>query len=819
MANRATKAPSLPVLFHVRRRDWQKQIEDHLHQLCRPCQARDAGLETIRLDPIWKPDPAELAEYVLQVIHNEGQPALIFVSDQICTGAALTDLAAVVRSACLAHSCPNQLISLAGPAEPAALPFLASVSFASCDVELLRGEIERAIARLLLLGAADGHWAELDTSEFVFAPVSSREQLSDCLRLRHRILAQAGLLAELNPGITDCHVDLDADYHDGLAIHFAGVHRQSGCVVATTRLILPHTGVARLLPNRGDLWDAFNCHGNWFHSIIAAELPLATRRKLRDPGWAPLPMLNQVGADQNWKELFERAVVAAELSRFTVDPSFRGFGIAQTMAHMVLAASLELRRETLLAQCLPNHARMYRNYGFEDVTSSISPRATGSSQTLVEWLMASLTQPGRLVEALGWDSELRKLINRDREGLERELGTLWQAPRADDAIPAVPYSPPVIASVRPGSEKTAEWQETFLVGAPDYAPQPCYVLDANFRIVDWNGAFYYLFAQPLQLRIGMHAICFVKSWTNVQEAMERSSKVFESGRNPLLDTEVVFIEHCRYGSIRAQKTAQQLFDAEGDRCLWMISMNVFEWELAELDLFGEIASELEYDTGWDLARVRTRAAFASSPAYREVVSEMAGTLSGHDVLEVYAAPGHLAGEMCRTTGPAALTLHETSTRTLSLLARSNPDLAQARFPSRAIKTEIAAFDDSCSESFDSVVSLWLGFHRDVHRFLAQLERVLRPGGQLLFLAPAPGIDLRALVDYICQDAGVTFDASLRSLLERLERARDEVVPRMLGDRLIRVGLEPLPPIAMASGTLLLCRARKSGGAISIPLAK
>jgi len=70
------------------------------------------------------------------------------------------------------------------------------------------------------------------------------------------------------------------------------------------------------------LWEAFHCHSEWFHSIVSDEFPHAAQNHLRDPGWAPLPMLNQVNRGENWKAIFDRATGAAELSRFFVDPGY-----------------------------------------------------------------------------------------------------------------------------------------------------------------------------------------------------------------------------------------------------------------------------------------------------------------------------------------------------------------------------------------------------------------------------------------------------------------------------------------------------------------
>src|SRR5262249_25484779 len=122
---------------------------------------------------------------------------------------------------------------------------------------------------------------------------------------------------------------------------------------------------------------------------------------------------------------------------------------------------------------------------------------------------------------------------------------------------------------------------------------PTYVLDTNYRIIDWNPAFYTLFAEPLALRRGMHATTFVGRLENAQEVMSRSLEVFAPGKNPLTDTELLLIPHPRYGTICTRKLAAQLFDGAGNKVAWVVNFDILSWEHGELPLFEEMSAHVE----------------------------------------------------------------------------------------------------------------------------------------------------------------------------------------------------------------------------------
>jgi SAM-dependent methyltransferase len=112
------------------------------------------------------------------------------------------------------------------------------------------------------------------------------------------------------------------------------------------------------------------------------------------------------------------------------------------------------------------------------------------------------------------------------------------------------------------------------------------------------------------------------------------------------------------------------------------------------------------------------------PACEALTAVTAASTSGAPahVLEVGCGTGAFAARIAAALPDAALVAVDQSERLVELTARRGVD-------ARVADVQDLPFDDA---TFDVVVAMWMLYHvTDLHRGLAEIRRVLRPGGRLV----------------------------------------------------------------------------------------
>jgi len=132
-----------------------------------------------------------------------------------------------------------------------------------------------------------------------------------------------------------------------------------------------------------------------------------------------------------------------------------------------------------------------------------------------------------------------------------------------------------------------------------------------------------------------------------------------------------------------------------------------------------VAAEYASERGLEGRREAYR--YAEGPDAREVALAAIAEAAPAEVLEVGCGPGELAVEIASRTGARVCALD---------LSPRMVELARARgVEARVGDVQELPFEDG---GFDCAVAAWMLYHvPDVDRALAELARVLRPGGRLV----------------------------------------------------------------------------------------
>jgi SAM-dependent methyltransferase/PAS domain-containing protein len=127
---------------------------------------------------------------------------------------------------------------------------------------------------------------------------------------------------------------------------------------------------------------------------------------------------------------------------------------------------------------------------------------------------------------------------------------------------------------------------------------PMYVLDRNFRIIDWNLALSLCFDRTLEGRRGQNILEWTYFFDNYEEVLNHGIEVFGEGRElPRIDLEEIRYTSHRYGLINGTKRAYQVPDDDGSCLGWLITINptFVQSEMATLyqaDLFSALHKAL-----------------------------------------------------------------------------------------------------------------------------------------------------------------------------------------------------------------------------------
>lgn len=297
-----------------------------------------------------------------------------------------------------------------------------------------------------------------------------------------------------------------------------------------------------------------------------------------------------------------------------------------------------------------------------------------------------------------------------------------------------------------------------------YPMTPMYLLDRDYRILDWNEAFSLAFDRTMEGRQGQGVLGWTYYLDNYQSVLDHAETVFADPEGlPLIDVEDIVYTSLRYGRIDGVKRAYQIPDDDGRCFAWLITLELdfanpkekerYRYELLRLIGLDQLWSEyaISYDRILSNARV-----------YRDLLD----TLIGNTGLLPALAPDARVLDLGAGTGNLSLRLlNGDSRRTVLALDNNRVMLEFLRDKCRGLLREdyngpgvIAVKQDATSlfglpsDYFDCVIANNVFYALpDLEATLEACLRILKPGGELRMSGPKADTHLEVLFRRIRSD--------------------------------------------------------------------
>jgi SAM-dependent methyltransferase len=340
-------------------------------------------------------------------------------------------------------------------------------------------------------------------------------------------------------------------------------------------------------------------------------------------------------------------------------------------------------------------------------------------------------------------------------------------------------NPPPAASAPPFNALTDVPDMAVIPGTDSTIPM--YMLDKNFRILDWNEAFSLAFDRTMEGRRGQSAIEWVYFLDNFTEVLDHANRTFHDlDRLPQFDKEELRFTSVRYNRLSATKRAYQFQDDSGTYAGWLIVLDLrFDEPDKEEQYRFDLIKALQRTLLWTDYSLSYDQVLNSVPLYDELLNKMlgeAGSLKAlaadARVLDLGAGTGNLALRLAN--GQRIVFSIENSRTMLKLLqAKCKAHLRRDNQGPGiiALKQDVSSLYGLPRNYFDAMLANNVFYSLpNPEEVLKEVARLLRPGGEVRVSGPAKGFDIERLFRRFKKDleaAGQFTDA----MKVHFERAR------------------------------------------------
>jgi SAM-dependent methyltransferase len=420
------------------------------------------------------------------------------------------------------------------------------------------------------------------------------------------------------------------------------------------------------------------------------------------------------------------------------------------------------------------------------------------------------TVPRRAAAARNNSRRARQPANGDMraeiERLQKEVDRLLK--QSDQNLEAAPDALPVVPKNIPENvlAERQQWAEQVNVpgrnaprfnlvsdyltfGATPWADPlvPAYLLDRNYRIVDWNQAFSLAFDQTMEGRRGESVLEWVYFLDNFQEVLDRGVADFADPEHlPRLHVETIRYTSPRYGQLSAIKRAYQVPQEDNSIHGWLVTLETRFADLATtLQFKRDLFKMLRLDLVWSEYALSYDRVLLATDVYRELLDHILGDrvpsggkgrlnrlADGARILDLGAGTGNLARRLAEQQRGHVIFALENNRTMLDLLREKCAGYLRdddERPGVLAVKQDVNTLFGLPDESFDCAILNNVAYTLDdpIPCF-RQVRAALKPGGEIRVSGPQKKTRLDRLF------ARIEADLKKSEKLESLRADFDEV---------------------------------------------
>ncbi len=297
---------------------------------------------------------------------------------------------------------------------------------------------------------------------------------------------------------------------------------------------------------------------------------------------------------------------------------------------------------------------------------------------------------------------------------------------------------------------------------------PMYLLDKNFRILDWNSAFSLCFDRTMEGRRGMSVLEWTYFLDNYQEVLDHGITAFSGGANapPRLDIEALRYTSRRYGSITGTKRAYQIPNEDGSCRGWLITIEPkFADKEMTMKFYEDLFICLRQSLMWSEYALSYDQVLNSTEIYPELLQSILGErrpgpdpiAANSTVLDLGAGTGNVTKLLADPAAQRLVIAIDNNAVMLEMLRRKcEPYLRQdANGPGViAIKQDISSLHGLNEDFCDYVILNNVLYSLDasaVSACLSEVKRVLKPGGEVRISGPQKSTKLSKVLDRLKDD--------------------------------------------------------------------
>jgi ubiquinone/menaquinone biosynthesis C-methylase UbiE/PAS domain-containing protein len=296
---------------------------------------------------------------------------------------------------------------------------------------------------------------------------------------------------------------------------------------------------------------------------------------------------------------------------------------------------------------------------------------------------------------------------------------------------------------------------------------PMYMLDSNFRIIDWNSAFSLCFDRTMEGRRGMSVLEWTYFLDNYEQVLEHGIEAFSATKDlPRIDIEEIHYTSHRYGPISGTKRAYQIPN-DDESCLgWLITIEPrFQNKEMALRSQEDLFISLRHSLMWSEYALSYDSVLNNTAIYPDLLRTLLGKKqpgpepipANTTILDLGAGTGNITSLLAEPSAQRLIIAIDNNPMMLNILRRKcQPFLRQdTNGPGViTIKQDISSLYGLSDGFFDYVILnnvLYSLEDAAVGACLSEVNRVLKPGGEVRISGPQKSTKLSKVLEQIKKD--------------------------------------------------------------------